>query len=301
MAPPLRQSASISRRLELGGARWPSFVVFVAYGLFAGLLPLFAVVTLSLRRFWSTSFSLDAFSFDNFRNMGDLAPGASTALMNSVLVAVLAATISVVLGVWLARSISRTKRGRLIEVMTFAPAAIPPLIVGLSILMVCLRYVPSFYATPIPVILAYTIVLLPFSVQIPLAALRRVPHDLELASSVSGSSRLRTFCRVVLPLIWTDLVVLWMLLATIMLREVEASVMLSDRSFGLAGTELLEMWESGAAPVAAAFGIYILATTAALLVVVGCVVGAVRLVLAARARSRVAGARAAYADLVARS
>ncbi len=260
---PLRSSTPTrgGQRMEIGRWRWVALFLFATYGLFAGLLPLFGVVTLSMRPFWSTNFSQESFNLDNYRNLGQAAPLSYASLTNATMTAVVGATVGVIIGLWFARRVMRGGAGgAFVEVMTFVPAGIPPVIIGLSFLIFSLRILPASYATLLPPLLAYLVILLPFCVQIPLAALRRIPHELESASSVFGASKAMTTRRIVFPMLVPELLALWTMLMVVMVREVEAAVLLTSPSFPLAGPQMMAIWTDDA-PSAAAFGILLLAVT----------------------------------------
>jgi iron(III) transport system permease protein len=259
---PLRSGSVGAARLSIGKLRYLGLAAFLLYALIGVLLPMFAAAQLSFRGFWSTTWSAKLFSLNNYRHMTTLAPSAYHAIRDSMWIAFAGATLSMIVGVWFARLILRGgKLARVLEMMTFVPTGIPGIMFGLSLLIFSLRLWPSTYGTKLPVILAYTGLMLPFSTQLPLAALRRIPKDFEHASAVAGAPRRTTVTRVVLPLVLPELTGVWTLLLVIMMREVDAGILLNSQHLPLAGPEmLLNIWVQSA-PAGMAFGYILLGAT----------------------------------------
>jgi iron(III) transport system permease protein len=263
----LRTPAASKYRLEIGWARPIGVIIFVTFTVFGVLLPVAGVVNLSFRRFWNVGFERESFTLDNFRLLTSDYTYADlgAALRNSIVVAIVTATIGVILSIWLARVIVRSgRRGRILELLTFVPAGIPPIMTGLALLIVTLRVFPSMYATPVPVVIALTVTVMPFSVQLILAGLRRVPREVEAAAAVAGAGPWRRFTSVVLPLILPEVSTAWVLTALVSIRDVDAVVMLNTSQYPLVGPVMLDLWTQGEATAASALGLVMLGATIAL-------------------------------------
>lgn len=132
------------------------------------------------------------------------------ALGNTLTLAVGTALVSVLLHSLLAYVLVRTRffgRGAL-DIVSWLPFAVPGVVLSLGLVTMFLQ--PMFrpiYGTMAALVLALTIAGMPFAVQITKSSLMQIGTELEEASWVSGANGLRTYLRVVLPLLSPTLVV----------------------------------------------------------------------------------------------
>lgn len=244
--------------------RWLTAGAIVLFLLATVVVPLVGVLFVSLTGAWSAHFSLGAVGLDSFRQISSVEPRAYLAFGRSILLALVGASIGTVIGLWLAMKIKMGgRRGRFIEVPSFLPSGIPTLVIGFTGLVVSVRFLPELRMFWI--LVAYLVISLPFSTQLGLSALHRVPGELLAASAMAGASGLTTVRRILMPLISKDLLALWFLLSLIMLREVEASVLVVGAGTPVAGPTVLTIWQSGTVAGASAYGVLILIVTAGFL------------------------------------
>jgi molybdate transport system permease protein len=139
---------------------------------------------------------------------------ALAALRLSVVCAVAAAVASVVLGTPLAWVLARTERRgvRLLRALVLLPMVLPPVVAGVALLAAFSRNSPfggwlhdvfgwQVTFSPVAVVMAQTLVGLPFYVITVEAALRALDPGFEEAAASLGASPLVVFCRVTAPLI----------------------------------------------------------------------------------------------------
>ena len=263
-----------ARPIPLGKLRWVAFGFYWIYMIMVLVLPLIGITILAFLGFWSPNVDSWDFTFNNFVKMTELAPDALEGLKNSFLLGIGAATIGVALSLWFAMGgRRRAKRiDSMLELVSFMPLAIPPVIVGTGMLIFVLNLAPGIYGSPFPLIVAYVIITMPFASQIVRAGVSRIPPEMEMASAVSGARRWQTVRHIVAPLLATELIGAWVFIGVFVIREFDASMMLASSQSGrtpIASVEMLGVWENGFAPAAAAFGLVILGATIALLVLGG--------------------------------
>ena len=123
------------------------------------------------------------------------------AAKNSLIVALWATGLSIVLGVAAALAISRSRTlsAKLLDSLFMSPLVLPALAFGLAALM--LFSLVGLPVSPLTLVIGHTVVCVPYVVRNTVAALAQLEPTLLESSAVLGASRLYTFRRVVLPLI----------------------------------------------------------------------------------------------------
>jgi multiple sugar transport system permease protein len=140
-------------------------------------------------------------------------------LGDAVLVCTLASLISLLLGTFLAYSISRFNvGGKYFRHTILTIRMIPPIVVAISILMYYAIIIPyvtsallgmriSLFDTYIGLILIYTVTTLPFVIWMMLTFIDEVPYTLEHAARMMGAGRMTVLRKIVLPLVASGMVV----------------------------------------------------------------------------------------------
>lgn len=177
-------------------------------------------------------------------------------LKNNFVVGLSAAGLVTLFAAVVAWVVVRTAiRGRrLLDGLAFSAMAYPSMVLGLALIWFYLTVPIPIYATLWILIVAYVTKRLPNSVRICSAVMIQIQRELEEASQVCGASFLRTFCRIVLPLLLPGLFVSFATTLTITFKALSLPVLL-----GHAGTELVpllifDLFESGQYPRLAALG-----------------------------------------------
>ena len=140
-------------------------------------------------------------------------------LGDAVLVCTTAALLALLLGTFLAYSISRFNvGGKYFRHTILTIRMIPPIVVAISILIYYAILIPyatsalfglriSLFDTYIGLILIYTVTTLPFVIWMMLTFIDEVPYTLEHAARLMGAGRIMVIRRVVLPLVASGMVV----------------------------------------------------------------------------------------------
>ncbi len=159
------------------------FVLIAVAGLSAGETLAFPPQGISLRWFYAV------FAMDNFR--------ASFVL--SMQLAVGSTLLALLLGIPAAYGLSRYQvPGReIIRTIVFTPVIVPGIIVGLALLRHAV--IPLDMSVSLALVLAHTVLVVPYAVRVVTASLENLRPDVEEAAVMLGATRLRTFFRVVLP------------------------------------------------------------------------------------------------------
>jgi iron(III) transport system permease protein len=214
------------RIVRLG--RWrTAAVAFELFYITSGVvLPMVALILVSVSRLWTGWPDLMQFTLSNYDEIlfhNDL---ARRAIVNSLVIAVLGATIGVVLSFlqsyYLHRGKSRLRP--LLDAVLSLPLGIPGIILGLGILILLIR--TPLYATLWIMLLAYVARFFPFAMRSISAMLLSISPDLEESARASGASWLQTVTAILLPLIKPALVAAWLMLFVVFIRELGSTILL---------------------------------------------------------------------------
>jgi iron(III) transport system permease protein len=212
------------------------------------VLPMVALILVSVSRLWTGWPEPAQFTLSNYNEILFQNDVVRRAIVNSLTVAVLGATIGVVLSFLQSYYLHRGKR-RLqptLDAVLSLPLGIPGIILGLGTLILLIR--TPLYATLWIILLAYVSRFFPFAMRGVSAMLLSISPELEESARISGASWRQTMTAVLLPLIKPALVAAWLMLFVIFIRELGATILLyaqgtetisvamiwlSERDFGL--------------------------------------------------------------------
>ncbi len=235
-------------QVELAAWRWPVFIAVAFLFLVSLGLPLFTLVWQSLfANVTAPRFSaITQMTLQNY----DLIlhyPIFLGAVKNSLFLGAMAATIVVgttFIMAWISHRAS-TKYGWTLDLLAFAPIAIPSVIVGASILFAYLIIPIGVYNTIWILLIAYVTMNLPYGMRFASSGIVQIHRELEEVASTSGANLIQTFRRVLLPLLTPVLLAAWLFVFVLAVRELSASIFLSGPGTHVLGTISLTMWEEG--------------------------------------------------------
>lgn len=192
-------STFLSARLTAGAATW-AFRLFVAAFFVFIVAPIAVVVWVSFTPESGLALPFSGGSLRWYRRLWEYQPFIDS-LGTSLVLALLSALLAVLLAVPSALYLGRA-RGRIPGIITaflLAPIAIPALVIGFALLyyLSSIGIGVSFGA----LLLAHTVVSVPYVARTCLAVYRNVGVHYEEAASVLGANALQSFTFVTLPLI----------------------------------------------------------------------------------------------------
>lgn len=190
------------------------------------VLPMAALVMVALSPLWTGKPDPSTFTLGNFEFVLFSHDLARRAMVNSLIVASIGATLGVVIGTlqsyYLQRGRSRLRT--VMDAFLSLPIGIPGIILGLGFLVIALR--TPLYSTLWIILIAYIARFLPFSTRGISAMLVSLSTDLEESARAGGATWLQTMRMVVLPLIRPAIVAAWLMLFVIFVRELGATILL---------------------------------------------------------------------------
>lgn len=254
------------RTIDLGRWRFVTLAVSFLVLFVAVVMPVGVVLWTSFLPFYAgpSMRMLRMLTLDNYTAIFNLSV-FSRALKNNLITGAAAATFAVILSLGISWIVVRTNLyGRkFLDVVAFAPIALPGIVMGLALLWVYLVLPIPIYGTLWVLVIGYVTTLIPFSLRIIHAALLQLHKELEEAAELASPSWFRNTIFILLPLILPGLLVAWLYVLTLTFKILSVPVLLSH-----VGTEVLPvlifgLYEGGQYPHLSALGMILIATICA--------------------------------------
>lgn len=257
-------------QVPLGALRGAAVTLVLLYFVLAVLLPFVALLWASVIPYFA-GFSLHMLQRASFAAYANLIANSRLrdAVINSALIAAATAASLIVLSFLSAWIVLRSKlrRAWLIDVLCMIPLGVPPLMIGIALVVVAFsaRFL-ALYGTIWVIALGHVIVFLPIASRMMQAGLIQISAELEEAAGMAGATLSQMLRRITMPLMSATTVALtiWVLVHSI--REFSIAVMLQSGRNSVLSTILYSYWDTGSPERAAALAVLLMI---ALLVLVG--------------------------------
>jgi iron(III) transport system permease protein len=247
----------------LGAWRYPSLLVCISLALITAVLPVAALLLLSLSQF-GTDVNFSHLVGAHYAMLFDDSFPIIDSIQHSLVLALEAATVCLGLGFVLAWLVERTgMRGRgLITITVMISYGFPSIAFGLGIL---LGYINLLYGTLTIILLAYVAKKLPIAFVFVRNALQQIAPDLEAAARVAGAGWFRASFDITLPLLRSATWITWIMVFSLCLHELPMSALLTQSGNAVISTTVVQYIADGAIEVAAAMSVLIVVISIAAL------------------------------------
>ncbi len=240
------------RRLALGRWRVPALAGVGAYFVLS-LAPLLLLLWGSLLPYYRVpSFELlGRLSAANYAAVIGR-PMTQRAIWNTVVLVFSSATLTMLLASlisWFAVR-SKARAARWLDVLAFAPLAIPGIVMALAILLLYIR--SPLYDTIWIIVLAHVTIFLAFGTRSMNGALLQIHPELEHAAMASGAPWSTALRRVLLPLLGPHFLNSWLWIVAHSMRDLTMPLMLASTSSVVLSSAIWQSWSVGQVPAAAA-------------------------------------------------
>ena len=172
----------------------------VIYTMFASVLPLLALVGVSLTRFWTGEIDPSTWTLDAYRQLIH-EPQITSAIWNSVSLSLAAVAIALPVGYIAASLLRRGREHRisssLLDFVIAMPLSIPAVIFGVGFLLVYTNKPLVLYGTKWVLIIVYVTLMIPFSTRMQLAGMAALGDAYNEASRVCGAGLIKTQLKIV--------------------------------------------------------------------------------------------------------
>ena len=251
--------------IDLKGARLPLFGCVGVLSFVLIVLPVAVLFYVSLLPY-SMVPSAKALALMSWKNWLAVIrdPVSFLALKNSVVLGVGGASLGVVLSVFVAYIIvkARTRAAGVLESLSFLSFSFPGIVIGVGFMWFFV--LTPLYATIWALLIGYIATYLPYGIRPLTSAFVQIHSHLEESSRVCCAGTLATLWRVIIPLLVPGIVSGWILMATMFVRELTLSVVLSRPGTEVIAVQILRYAEDGLWGRLSALGIIMIFISTAL-------------------------------------
>ena len=253
--------------IELKAGRIPLFAVVALLSFVMIVLPVAVLFYTSLVPY-SMVPSARAFSLMSWKHWIEVLqdPLSLLSLKNSLMLGVGGATLGVALSLFVAYVIVkvRTRAAGILESLSFLSFSFPGIVIGVGFMWFFVQ--TPLYATLWALLIGYIATYLPYGVRPLASAFTQIHAHLEESSLVCGASPLTTLRRIIVPLLVPGIVSGWILMATMFVRELTLSVVLSRPGTEVLAVQILRFADDGLWGKLSALGILMILISTTLVV-----------------------------------
>jgi len=242
------------RMIQLGRFRWVAFGVNCLYLLMV-IVPFLVLLLISFQDVWVGAFSFARITLKHYVEIFFFDEVARRGLANSFVIAVIGATVAVLVCFSLALIVHRSRLpgGGGIVALCMIPLTIPGVVLGIGYLIVALK--TPLYGTIAIIVIAYVVHFLPTGLRNIESIVMSMSKELDECARVCGASWWKAMARIIFPLCVPGMISTWILLFVIFIREVSASIMLYVHGTETMSVALIRIMESRPLGVSAAFSV----------------------------------------------
>ena len=263
------------RALRLGGWRFLTLGLAIAYLLIVVVLPSLALIVAAFRKFLfvrdlASLVDPKQYSLLHFERLF-ANPMTIDAIVNTVKVGLMTAAVGGVLAFAIGYTVVRSRAPfrRSIDMIATIPVAIPGLVIGVAYLWAWIGLPGGLYGTLWILALAFVARFIPDTVKALSTSLMQIHKELEEAAWVCGRSLGGTIATIVLPLARPGVVAAMTLLFILSTRELGSSLFLYTSGSMVMSVQLLGYYEGGNMSVTAAYSLVQMALLAVLIGIAG--------------------------------
>jgi iron(III) transport system permease protein len=239
--------------IDLGPARWLVLAFCVAVFIVAVVMPFGTLIAVSLSGSWGVNF-WSGLTLAHYRFILFEYDVTQRAILNSLMLATIAATFAALLGAIVSWIDLRTKLpGRkVLDYVALVPLGLPGIVMAVAIIQFWLAMPIALYGTFAILLLAYVGRYVPLGVRAANSSLQQVDPSLEESARILGASWGHTMREITLPLIRPGLFAGWLLVFVPVIQELSASILLFSSSSITLAVAVYNLYETGyTEPVAA--------------------------------------------------
>lgn len=240
---PLDTPRSLLRR-----SGWSSLLPVLIFVVLADVLPIGAIVLTSLLRAVTNGLARNNLTLGHY---ADVLGGGSAALRTSLWLSLLAALAAVTLGLLVAAALLRRPGApppsRALDLLAAVPTALPGVVVALGLILFWnAPWNPlGIYGTPMILVVSYLTVTFPYALRYAQLGLAAGDPKLDAAGAVHGAGAAMRFLRITLPLALPALAGALSVVFALSMRELVTSVMLQPPGTQVISTYIMNQFLQG--------------------------------------------------------
>jgi iron(III) transport system permease protein len=255
--------AAPPRPIALGPWRGVALAAVVAVLTCAILLPYLALLRAALAKAWGLGWSLENLTLRNFRFVMFEYDPTRSAIVNTLVLGVVTATLAALLMAGIAYIAHRRllRGARVLAFLATAPLAVPGIVLSIGLFRAYSQPPILLYGTIWIIFVAYLTKYLPVAYTACHAALATVHPDLEDAARILGANRLTAVKDVTVPLFGAGLISAWLLVFLPSLRELSSSILLFTSRSRVVSVVIYSLYEEGLWEAVSSLGVLLLGIT----------------------------------------
>jgi iron(III) transport system permease protein len=254
--------------IDLKGAKYPLFGIVALLSFILIVLPVLVLLYTSVVPY-SMVPSVKALAMMSWKHWIAVFkdPVSLLSLKNSLYLGVGGATLGIILSFFVAYVIVkvRTAASGFLESLSFLSFSFPGIVVGIGFMWFFVQ--TPLYATIWALLIGYIATYLPYGIRPLTSAFVQIHKNLEESSRVCGGGPLYTMRRIVIPLLIPGIVSGWILMATMFVRELSLSVVLSRPGTEVLAVQILRFAEDGLWGRLSALGILMIFISTTLVII----------------------------------
>lgn len=258
------------RPRDVGRLKWLYFLLIACYLMLSVVLPLAALIYISLQHASTAVPAWANFTLANYTQALRV-DAVRYAIKNSMMLGLMAATVCLVLTGTIAWLLHRTifrARG-LLEYLSMLPQSVPRLVFAFGVMWAWLTIPIPLYGTIWLLLIAYVTVFIPLGLRSVSGVLMQIDRSLDECGKMCGGNwwdRLKT---INIPLWAPGLWAGWMLIFIASVRELGTSILLVGPNSQVLAPAIVDSWSFSSSELTAAIAIIQTLVTVAAIVIVG--------------------------------
>ena len=259
---------SAKSKYNVRETRWWAAVVIGLYLLVTTVLPLLALIYVSVSPFWTGSLIVPELTLRHWSSvLGNR--GLVDAIWTSVKTSVIGIAILIPLGFFMAFALLQSTRiakpvRMAIDLFATLPIAVPASLMGFGLLFVYSQPPIQIYGTTAVLVVTYVTLMVGHSTRLQVTTLVATGQEFLEASKASGAGPIRSLFQVMLPMCRKGIAATAALTFVLLFHEFSASLMVRSARTQVIGSVMYDVW---------AGGIYSQVAVLALIMVVVTVIG----------------------------
>lgn len=235
-------------------------------------IPYFSIIATSFIKIRGNGLEKGNFTLEHFETVFSAGSSGVSAFTNSLIIALLTATICSLIGTVTAVMVVKQKGkiSKALDVISLMPNNVPAiiLVIGLILFWNASWNRLNVYNTIWMLIITYIVFFIPYSVQYVKSSLSQIDNNLLSAGLVCGAGKFQVYLKILMPLIWPGILAGWAMTFTIAFRELVGALMVMPPSMKVISTYIYSQFEQGDAGQGMAMALISVVITIAILIVV---------------------------------
>ena len=256
---------SAKAKYDMRQTRWWAAAVIGVYFLVTTLLPLLALLYVSVSPFWSGRIRFDNWTMHHWNAvLGN--PVLVRAIWTSVQTAFIAIAILIPVGFFMAYALLQSTNlpkpiRSAIDVIATTPMAVPASLMGFGLLFTYSQPPFHIYGTMLVLVVTYVTLMVGHATRLQLTTLMATGPEFLEASRACGAGPLRSFLRVLLPMARKGIAATAALTFVLLFHEFSASLMVRSARTQVIGSVMYDVYSGGSFGEVAVLAIVMVAVT----------------------------------------